>query len=136
MRIKLYTIRTYAHLDTWSHETKQSQTKPISSKKFLAAKPKTSLTPFFTKDYVNTPQSQKQTQTNPISTSHASPQPLLARSNRPLAFAYRPRYNCLMDCFNLMLYFAAQIYAPASLIDKRGKNQSPYFSASIQGVAL
>jgi len=67
MRIRLYKITTYAQLDTWCHETKQSQTKPISAQKLLPAKQKTSLTLLLTKTYTTTPQSQKQSQTNPIS---------------------------------------------------------------------
>jgi len=31
MRIRLYSKRSYAQLDTWSRGTKQSQTKPIST---------------------------------------------------------------------------------------------------------
>jgi len=54
-------------LDTWLRGTKQSQTKPISTKKPLPAQRKTSLTSCLTMNYANTPQSQKQSQTNPIS---------------------------------------------------------------------
>jgi len=69
MRISLYKIRTYVHLDTWSHETKQSQTKPILPKKPLPSKRKSSLNACLAKAYANTPESQKQTQTKPISTT-------------------------------------------------------------------
>jgi len=69
MRIKLYKIRTYAQLDTWSRGTKQSQTKPIFPDLPLPAKHRT--TSFLTRLYVTTPQSQKQSQTNPISTPGA-----------------------------------------------------------------
>ena len=68
MLLSLYIIMTYAHFDTWGHETKQSQTKPILTDLPLPAKPKTSLTSFLTRPYATTPQSQKQTQTNPIPT--------------------------------------------------------------------
>ena len=54
-------------MDTWCHETKRTQTNPISAKKPLTAKPKTTLTFLFTRPYAKTPQSQKQSQTNPIS---------------------------------------------------------------------
>jgi len=67
MRIRLYKITTYAQLDTWSRGTKQSQTKPILPDLPLPAKQKTSLTSSLTRNYANTPQTQKQSQTNPIS---------------------------------------------------------------------
>ena len=67
MLVKLYTIRTYAHFDTWGHETKQSQTKPISPDSPLPALRKTSLTSCLTRTYATTPKSQKQSQTKPIS---------------------------------------------------------------------
>jgi len=67
MRIRVYTIRTYTQLDTWSHETKQSQTKPISAKKPLPALRKTSLTSFLAIIYATTLQTRKQSQTKPIS---------------------------------------------------------------------
>jgi len=67
MLLKLYIIRTYDQLDTWSRGTKQSQTKPIFRDLPLPAKRKTSLTFFVTKPYATTPQTQKRTQTNPIS---------------------------------------------------------------------
>ena len=54
-------------MDTWSHGTKQSQTKPILTDLPLPAQQKTSLTFLLTKTYTTTPQSQKQSQTNPIS---------------------------------------------------------------------
>jgi len=75
MRISLYIITTYALLDTWSRGTKQSQTKPISAQKPLPAQPKTSLTSFFTRPYTTTPQTQKQTQTNPISSAASTRRP-------------------------------------------------------------
>jgi len=67
MLLRLYKIRTYAQLDTWSRGTKQSQTKPILPDLPLPAKHKSSLTSFLTRLYVTTPQRQKQSQTNPIS---------------------------------------------------------------------
>jgi len=68
MLLRLYKIRTYAQLDTWSRGTKQSQTKPISPDLPLPSQQKTALSSLFTRSYATTPQSQKQTQTNPIST--------------------------------------------------------------------
>jgi len=67
MLLSVYKIRTYAQLDTWSHGTKQSQTKPILHKKPLPSQQKTALSSLFTRSYATTPQSQKQSQTNPIS---------------------------------------------------------------------
>jgi len=67
VRIRVYKIRTYAQLDTWSRGTKQSQTKPISPDLPLPARHKTSLTSCLRRTYTTTPQSQKQSQTNPIS---------------------------------------------------------------------
>jgi len=67
MLLSFYKIRTYAQLDTWSHETKQNQTKAISHRKPLLAQQKTALTSFLTRPYVTTPQTQKQSQTKPIS---------------------------------------------------------------------
>jgi len=55
-------------LDTWSRGTKQSQTKPILPDLPLPSQPNTSLTYFVTRPYATTPQTQKQSQTNPIST--------------------------------------------------------------------
>jgi len=66
MSIKSYKIRTYAQLDTWSRKTKQSQTKPILPDLPLPAKPKTALTSLLAMPYTTTPQTQKQSQTNPI----------------------------------------------------------------------
>jgi len=54
-------------MDTWSDETKQSQTKPILTDLPRPAQQKTSLTFLLTKTYTTTPQSQKRIQTNPIS---------------------------------------------------------------------
>jgi len=66
MRIRVDKIRTYAQLDTWSRGTKQSQTKPISPDLPLPSTHKTALTSFFKRIYATTPQTQKQSQTNPI----------------------------------------------------------------------
>jgi len=54
-------------MDTWSRRTKRTQTKPISAQKPLPARQKPSLTSCLTRPYATTPQSQKQSQTNPIS---------------------------------------------------------------------
>jgi len=59
-------------MDTWSRGTKQSQTKPILPDLPLPAKRKTSLNSFVTRPYASTPQSQKQSQTNPISPPQAT----------------------------------------------------------------
>jgi hypothetical protein len=67
MRITPYKTRTYAQLDTWSCQTKQTQTKPILPDLPLTARQKTALISFSTRPYATTPQTQKQTQTNPIS---------------------------------------------------------------------
>ena len=67
MRISLYKIRTYVQLDTWSHGTKQSQTKPILPDLPLPPQEKASLTSLLTRNYATTPRTQKQSQTNPIS---------------------------------------------------------------------
>jgi len=73
MPIRVCKIRTYAHLDTWSRRTKQSQTKPILPDFPLPATPRTSLTYWLKRTYTTTPQSQKQSQTNPISPVAGSP---------------------------------------------------------------
>jgi len=62
-------------MDTWSDETKQSQTKPILTDLPLPAQQKTSLTSFLEKTYTTTPQSQKQSQTKPISPSRPPRRP-------------------------------------------------------------
>jgi len=67
MLLSLYIIMTYAQLDTWSRGTKQSQTKPILPDLPLPSQRETALTSLLVMFYATTPQSQKQTQTNPIS---------------------------------------------------------------------
>jgi hypothetical protein len=54
-------------MDTWCRETKRTQTKPILTDLPLPAEQRTSLTSFSRTTYATTPQSQKRTQTNPIS---------------------------------------------------------------------
>ena len=71
-------------MDTWSHETKQSQTKPILPDLPLPAKRKTSLTSFVTRPYATTPQTQKQTQTKPIS-PRTAPTPPTKTPRTPLS---------------------------------------------------
>jgi len=51
MLLRLYKIRTYAQLDTWSRGTKQSQTKPILPDLPLPARHKTVLTSYLHKKY-------------------------------------------------------------------------------------
>jgi hypothetical protein len=90
MRIRLYKIRTYAQLDTWSRGTKRTQTNPILTKKPLPARQKTSLTSFLARPYATTPQTQKRTQTNPISSLagrseaqiHPRPTPAVPKPHR------------------------------------------------------
>jgi hypothetical protein len=67
-------------MDTWSHGTKQSQTKPISPDLPLPAKPKNALTSCLIWTYATTPQNPK-----------AKPnEPNFAQSNPPAAPAGHP----------------------------------------------
>jgi len=87
MPLTLYIIITYVHLDTWLHGTKQTQTNPICAKKTHSHVAQTSVTHYPPKAYVNPPQSQKRTQTNPIShptRSAALAPPQRATNSQPL----------------------------------------------------
>ena len=96
MRIRLYKISTYAYLDTWSHGTKQSQTKPILPDLPLPAPHKTALTSFPKTTYATTPQSQKQTQTNPICPAKDTRLTKLARvSTSNTMIPPEPQKGCL-----------------------------------------
>jgi len=99
MRISLYKTRTYAQLDTWSRRTKQSQTKPISTKKPLPAKHKTSLTSCLIWIYPTTPQSQKRTQTNPIFTKASRIAVQIPRSQTTSQNTLNPSAKCASSGF-------------------------------------
>jgi hypothetical protein len=99
-------------LDAWSRGRKQSQTKPIFRDLPLPARPKTSLTLFLTRPYATTPQTQKQTQTNPISPLAS----LAPAKNRQRNF-YEEVVQQAMETLKLLpVYFPMAVFTGKCLV--------------------